>query len=126
EWVNFQSPESALTIDPITSDLLGSDQDEEGGPVGQWASLSHGGLRMMDDVVLMKFGVLGSPQYASDALPELETPWIAAPRGIEPPLVRGYDRIFFLKNRLFPAISPGANPELQTLRAPISVDTRSY
>jgi len=126
EWVNFDSPESSLTIDAATGDLL-EDADEMGrGPVGEWASLSHGGLRMMDDVVLLKFGVLGSPQYTNDVLPELETPWIASPKGIEPPLVRGYDRIFFLKNRIFPAISPGANPELQTLRAPLSVDTRSY
>ena len=126
QWGDFGKSESSLVIDEATSDLLADGSDAQPSPVGEWTSLSHGGLRMMDDVVLLKFGVLGSPQYINDRLPELEAPWVPTARGVEPPLVRGYDRVFFLKNRVSPPISPGANPHLQTLAAPLSVDTSSF
>jgi Ca-activated chloride channel family protein len=89
------------------------------GPVAQWVNLVSAGLRPLDDAVLLRYGVLGAPQYADDRLPELIAPRLPRPTGIEPPLVRGYDRPFFLKNRVFPPISPRANPQLAALDVPL-------
>jgi hypothetical protein len=89
------------------------------GPVGQWVNLVEGGLRPMDDAVLLRYGVLGAPSYADDRLPELVAPRLPRPTGIEPPPVRGYDRPFFLKHRVFPPISPRANLKLAVLDVPL-------
>lgn len=92
------------------------------GPVGQWVSLVSSGLRPLDDAVMLRYGVLGSPQYADDRLPELVTPRQPRAAGIEPPPVRGYDRAFFLKHRLFPPIAPAAHPRLVDLDVPLVTD----
>jgi Ca-activated chloride channel family protein len=89
------------------------------GPVGQWTSLVAAGLSPLDDAVLLRYGVLGAPQYADDRLPELIAPMAPAPAGIEPPPVRGYDRAFFLKHRVFPPLSPSASPKLSALDVPL-------
>ena len=96
------------------------------GPVGQWVSLISAGMRPMEDVVLLRYGLLGAPQYTDDVLPELESPRLAAARGIEPPGVRGYNREFFLKHHVFPPISPGASPSLRTLSVPLTMLDESY
>ncbi len=89
------------------------------GPVGQWVNLVSGGLRPLDDAVLLRYGILGAPHYADDRLPELIAPRVPRPAGIEPPPVRGYDRPFFLKHRVFPPLSPRANPRLAALDVPL-------
>jgi Mg-chelatase subunit ChlD len=93
------------------------------GEVAQWVSLVGSGLRPLDDAVLMRFGILGSPQYADDRLPEMDLPLLPAARGIEPPTVRGYDRAFFQKHRIFPPISPGASPQLARVSVPLVTDS---
>jgi Ca-activated chloride channel family protein len=120
------TPNSSLVIDAASSDLLESGADRTPSPIGELATLNRGAQGMLDDVVLMKYGVLGSPQSTRDLLPELETPWIPSARGIEPPLVRGYDRVFFLKNRVSPPIPPGANPALEVLASPLTFDASTY
>ena len=93
------------------------------GPAAQWTAALDAGLRPLDDVMLLKFGVLGSPVLADDRLPEIDTPLMPRAVGIQPPLVRGYDRGFFLKHRLFPPISPAANPQLASLAVPLVTDS---
>jgi Ca-activated chloride channel family protein len=110
------APSSAASGSELLPDLL---QPSRPGPAEQWFQLVAGGLRPFDDVMLMKYGVLGSPQYADDRLPELLAPRLPRPMGIEPPPVRGYDRAFFLKHRVFPPISPGANSKLGSLDVPL-------
>ena len=65
------------------------------GPVAEWISLVASGLRPMDDAVLLRYGVLASPHFADDQLPDLVTPRLPRAAGVEPPLIRGYDRAFF-------------------------------
>lgn len=91
------------------------------GPVGQWVSLVSSGLRPLDDAMLLRYGVLASPHYSDDRLPELTSPHQPRAAGIEPPPVRGYDRAFFLKHRLFPPISPAAHPALTEVGVPLTV-----
>ena len=95
------------------------------GPVSEWTSLVSSGLRPMDDIVLLRWGVLGSPQGADERLPNLEPVRLPAAAGVQPPLVRGYDRVFFLKNRVFPPISPAAHRQLQSLSVPLVFDRDS-
>jgi hypothetical protein len=91
--------------------------------VQEWVSLVRGGLRPMDDAVLLRFGILGSPILTDDRLPEIDMPLVPRPAGIQPPLVRGYDRAFFQKHRLFPPISPAANPKLAAIAVPLVADS---
>jgi Mg-chelatase subunit ChlD len=89
----------------------------------QWTALLENGMRPLDDVMLLKFGVLGSPQYADDRLPEIDAPLLPRAIGIQPPLVRGYDRGFFLKHRVFPPLSPAARPELASIAVPLVTES---
>lgn len=93
------------------------------GEVAQWVSLVGSGLRPLDDAVLLRFGILGAPQYADDRLPEMDLPLLPAARGIEPPLVRGYDRVFFQKHRIFPPLSPAAHPRLARVSVPLVTES---
>ena len=66
----------------------------------------------MDDVVLLRHGIFGSPQYSEDRLPQIDLRALPVPKGIAPPLVRGVDRNFFWKHRVFPPISPAPGSRL--------------
>ncbi|HZN36206.1 MAG TPA: YfbK domain-containing protein [Pirellulaceae bacterium] len=107
------APQIALIAPPDLGDPL------RPGPVGQWVNVLRGGLRPLDDAVLLRYGLLGAPHSADDRLPELVAPRLPRPTGIEPPPVRGYDRAFFLKHRVFPPIPPSANPKLAALDVPL-------
>ena len=93
------------------------------GAAAQWTALVESGMRPLDDVMLLRFGMLGSPQYADDRLPEIDAPLLPRAAGIQPPLVRGYDRAFFLKHRVFPPLSPAANPQLASLAVPLVTES---
>lgn len=93
------------------------------GPVGQFRAELARGLASWEDVVLLRWGVLGSPRMAYDVLPDLEHLPLAPPRGVEPPPVRGYDRRFLLRHGFFPPIPPSAHADLQTIAAPLVVST---
>jgi hypothetical protein len=119
--VLFPAPEAPVESGPPIArvDLPNVDGPPPGGPVAQWVSLVSSGLRPLDDAVLLRYGVLGSPHYADDHLPDLVAPRQPRAAGIEPPPVRGYDRAFFLKNRLFPPLVPAAHPRLMDLEVPL-------
>lgn len=75
--------------------------------------------RMWQDVSILRQGVLGSADFIDDELAEVALPRWPVSRGIEPPIARGYDRSFFLKNRSFPPISPSSGPEHRELEPPL-------
>ncbi len=95
------------------------------GPVAEWQALLRSGMRPMDDVVLMRWGLLGAPQYSEDELPELIRLPEQKRSGLELPLVRGYDRRFWLKEGINPPIAPDANAKLQRLEIPLNTSTAS-
>lgn len=76
------------------------------------------------DVLVMRWGVLGSPSDVSDRLPPLE----ALPRrrttGIKPPLVRGFDRQFFVREGVPPAV-PADVAALRSIEIPLTTSTES-
>jgi Ca-activated chloride channel family protein len=118
----FTSTQSALLAQTPLAEPDWTDAPSAG-PVTQWTGLVAGGLRPWDDVVLLRYGILGSPQSTDDHLPDLESPILPRATGIEPPRVRGYDRAFFLKNRVFPPIAPAANPALAALDIPLVTES---
>lgn len=93
------------------------------GAVAQYQALVRGGMRPLDDVVLMRWGLLGAPQYSEDDLPELVRVPMQARSGLELPLVPGYDRRFWLKEAIFPPINPQAHAKLQQLEIPLTTST---
>ena len=94
------------------------------GPIGQWRQLVQS-QRPYDDVMLMRWGLLGAPQYAEDDLPELVRVGLPNRSGLELPLSRGYDRRFLLKEGIFPPIAPAADAKLQQLEIPLTTATAS-
>ncbi|MDX1946315.1 MAG: VWA domain-containing protein [Pirellulaceae bacterium] len=127
----LETPEGDASFTPNSAGLLAPPAIGEpdvaplpaAGPVTQWTSLVAGGLRPMEDVVILRYGILGSPHSADDRMPDLEMPLLPRATGIAPPLVRGYDRGFFLKHRVFPPISPAANPQLAALAVPLVTES---
>lgn len=92
------------------------------GPIGQWRQFVQS-QRPYDDVMLMRWGLLGAPQYAEDDLPELVRVALPNRSGLELPLARGYDRRFLLREGIFPPISPAADAKLQQLEIPLTTST---
>jgi Mg-chelatase subunit ChlD len=77
------------------------------------------------DVFSMRFGVLGAPHIDNTPPSELERITLFRARGVDLPLVRGYDRGFWLKQRVHPPISPRAHPNLGTSHVVLSNRTDS-
>lgn len=69
---------------------------------------------------------LGSPVDNGDALEDLKKVAGLKPRGINFPLVVGYDVAFLSRTGFHPFVAPALNPQLRSLAAPLSVDTESY
>lgn len=77
------------------------------------------------DILLMRWKLLGSPSDVSDRLPPLESLPRRRTTGIQPPMVRGFDRQFFVQQRVPPMVSPDANPQLRKVEIPLSTSTES-
>lgn len=69
---------------------------------------------------------LGAPVDQGDTLEDLRKVAGLKPRGIDFPLVHGYDIAFLSKTGFHPFVNPGANPKLRSLVVPLGVDTESY
>jgi len=80
----------------------------------------------MTDMNLERMAPFGAPHRADDALPMLLTVADPQPRGIEPPLTRGYDRPFLFKHGDHPVVSPVLDPRLRNSFVPLSTDTGSF
>jgi Mg-chelatase subunit ChlD len=96
------------------------------GPVGQWFTSLRGGLRPMDNAVLLRYGIFTYPQFTEDRLPTIESPRMPRAAGIEPPAVRGYDRAFFVKHGVFPPARPEVHAALSRTVLPLSTRTHSF
>lgn len=69
---------------------------------------------------------LGYPTLGTD--PD-DPPWpvpLPSPRGIDPPIVRGFDPIFYSEFGVWPFVRPDVHPALAVSQVPLAVDTSSY
>ena len=125
---------AALELPPTSEPTLLDNWDEivgkpapVTGPIAQFKDALRSGMRPMDDVVLMRWGLLGAPQYSEDNLPELVRMQKPLRSGLELPLVRGgYDRNFWLLESINPPINPAADPKLQQLEVPLTTSTATF
>ncbi|MGD9721707.1 MAG: YfbK domain-containing protein [Pirellulales bacterium] len=76
-------------------------------------------------VAMPQRAALGSSD-ALDRLPDLEVFNVARPRGVAPPMVRGYDLLFQLRHGEHPYVSPAAHQQLAVSRLPLWLDTSSF
>lgn len=99
--------------------------DLPAGPVALWQSSLKDGLRPYDDVVRMKWGVMGYSSFTEDVPGELDSPRLPLAAGIETPL-RGVGRAFFLRYRTLPPVEPSAGPDFAIAPVPLSTRVQSY
>jgi len=78
-----------------------------------------------DSATFRRWGVFGSHNMY-DALDELEKVPGLSPRGIDPPLVRGFPLAAFIRHGVFPFVSPSADQALRYSEAPLGVNTSSF
>ena len=101
-------------------------KEDEHGPVGELFVALKEGVDFEQDILLLKYQLLGARVVSDEDLPEL-VPTPAMPRpGIEPPLIRQYNRRFLLQNGIHPLVFPSANQALRTSSVPLSTDTSSF
>ncbi len=122
------APESKAELARTVLDLQPPDTAAAAleGPVEQWLMARARGLNPLDNVVLMRWGVLGYPQYGEEVAPPLESPTAPQLAGMELPLVRGYDRAFALRHGVFPPVNPAAHRALATVALPLTTQTASH
>lgn len=84
------------------------------------------GIDPLQDMLVLRWGVLGSPSDAHDRLPPLEMPPRVRTGGVQPPLVRGYDRQFLFSEGVHPIVSPEAHAELRNISLPLTTSTDSF
>lgn len=123
EHGNFAAPSRWALIDRLSIDPPDLWPGRGEGTAAEWLAAQESGVRPLDDVMLLKYGILGSAQSADERLPQIESPLVPRAIGIQPPLVRGYDRGFFLKHHQFPPLSPWANSQLASLAVPLVTDS---
>jgi Ca-activated chloride channel family protein len=95
------------------------------GPAGEMSLAMETGFRPFQNVMDLRWRPLGA-RWADDVLPNLETVLASTPRGVEPPLVRGFDRVFLFKNGVFPIVDPSSHPSLSVFATPLSTSTASF
>ncbi len=71
------------------------------------------------------WGVLLSHRLFDD-LPELGKVRSPIPRGVDPPLVPGFDWPFYVRHGVYPFIFPAAHPKLRGGPVPLGIDSASY
>ncbi|MCI0356996.1 MAG: VWA domain-containing protein [Planctomycetaceae bacterium] len=121
EGISLPSRSALVASIPIQSPQVAPGRGP--GAAAEWTAALGAGMHPLDDVMLLKFGVLGLPIFGDDRLPEIDSPLVPRAVGIQPPLVRGYDRGFFLKHRVFPPLSPAANPQLESIPVPLVTES---
>lgn len=87
--------------------------------------LETAGGDLLADVTLARWPIAG----AYNGYDEVEEIWKVPgmkPRGMDFPLVFGYDLVFLSRTGFHPFVRPAINPQLATLVAPLAVDTESY
>lgn len=113
------------TDNPLQPTLVKFDPVEPG-PAGELAAEMGTEWDPMANWLLARWGLYGAPRATNDPLPIL----LAAPEwrtaGIEPPLVRGFDREFALLRGTQPPVSLVSAPALATVDVPLSTARTSF
>jgi len=133
--------ESAVTIVPAADDgrwrtslaglsdetmrLLTTFDRPQLGPAGQLAEDIEKVWNPWDNWLLMRWGALGYVPAADTALPELTALTAPVARGMEAPLVRGYDREFLYSRGVQPLTLTAFDPAARGLDAPLATCTDS-
>ena len=117
---------SATRRDQLDIDSPETNTRPDSGPVQEWFIATSRGIDPWDNIILMRWGILGYPQFDDAIAPALEAPQFPRPAGMEPPAVRGYDRSFVLRHGVFPPVRPAASGALQTVALPLVVDSTSH
>lgn len=102
-----------------------SDDSPLSGPAAQWLAGVQSGLRPWQDVLHLRYGLLGA-QPRTEAVAEFAAITPSIPRGIEPPAVRAFDRRFLLRQGVNPVVLPSAHEALRISRVPLSTGTGSF
>ena len=114
-----------LQVEPLSVDIARLDAAPSYGPAGALMRDLEQGLPLADDVFLLRWGALGSPQTTDDPVPELEHLRKPPAAGVDLPLVPGYDRSFLLKRSTHPPIFPHAQDALEKITVPLTTSTDS-
>jgi len=113
-------------LETIPVSLIDFDQQETLGPAERLAAMYEGGMRPETDLLIERFGILTSPTFSADTLPEMEVIALPRPRGMQPPLTGAYNRRFLLQHWTHPITSPSADKQLATTEVPLTTSTESF
>ena len=116
---------TAWNVEPVNVELVRLDSFPEPGPAGSLIRDVRDGLGLSDDVLLMQWAALGSPQSSEEPRPELEQVRRAPASSVDLPLAPGYDRSFLLKSSTHPPVFPGQHARLEKVRVPLTTATDS-
>ncbi len=107
-------------------ELLADATELKPGAAGELFVSIENGLPLQDDVLLLRYGLLTSPYYEADVAPPLEDVALPSAAGMEPPLVRGYDRNFLVRNGVHPIVRPEIHKKLQQIQPPLWTATTTF
>jgi hypothetical protein len=120
----FTPPRAKPDVLPI--ELIPFDRHYSLGAAGQMSKLLNGDFNPDADVFALRWGILGARHFGgTQQLNVLERVTFPRAAGIDLPIVRGYDRVFWLKHRVHPPISPAAHPQLKASQVLLSNRTDS-
>ena len=104
-----------------TMRLLTTFDRPQPGPAGQLAEdIRTTAWNPWDNWLLTRWGALGYSPSAKTGLPSLSSLTAPAARGMEAPLVRGYDREFLYSRGVQPPTLTGFDPESRSLDVPLA------
>lgn len=84
------------------------------------------GYRLTDNILPLRYGILGQSAEATDRVADLEMFALADPRGVDAPVSAGFDRQFLVKHRTQPIVPLSASPDLRQQKLPLWRDTASF
>ena len=87
-----------------------------------WNELESGVLRD-DDLVRLTWGRHTFTHHADDDQPPLDLAPVPVTGGIDPPLVRGFDRTFYFNEGVHPFVNPESHRSLRVSRPPLWTST---
>ncbi len=122
---DWSSPDLLADNSSIEMNLVSYVEPSQGPVSVLLEDMAHG-ARFEDDFLLIKYQLLTARPVADDAMPQLNLPPQRPRRGIEPPLVRQYNRRFLLHSGVHPPVIPADHPDLQSVSVPLSTGAESY
>lgn len=117
---------STAELEPTRLHLARLDRPLPLGPAGHLLHELSRGLPLADDIFLMRWEALGSPQRSDEALPQLTHVRRRDDVGVDLPLVPGYDRAFLLKSSTHPPVRPAAHAAIASVTVPLSTRADSF